>query len=36
MLLYLTKHSRPDIVNAVREHSRMMDEATVEHFNSLL
>ena len=36
MLLYLTKHTRPDIANAVREHSRMMDGATEEHYNSLL
>ena len=27
MLLYLTKHTRLDIANAVREHSRMMDGA---------
>ena len=36
MLLYLTKHTRPDIANAVREHSRMMDGATMEQYNSLL
>ena len=36
MLLYLTKHTRPDIANAVREHSRMMDGASKEHLNSLL
>jgi len=28
MLLYLVKHSRPDIANAVRELSKMMDYAT--------
>ena len=36
MLLYLTKHMRPDIANAVREHSRMMDGATSEHHKTLL
>ena len=28
MLLYLVKHSRPDIANAVRELSKSMDKAT--------
>jgi hypothetical protein len=28
MLLYLVKHSRPDIANAVRELSKGMKEAT--------
>jgi hypothetical protein len=28
MLLWLTKHSRPDIANAVRESSKVMDSAT--------
>ena len=36
MLLYLTKHTRPDIANSVREHSRMMDGAAPEHFKTLL
>ena len=36
MLLYLTKHTRPDIANAVREHSKMMDGATELHYKSLL
>ena len=31
MLLYLTKHSRPDIV-IVLEHSKMMDGATELHY----
>ena len=35
-LLYLTKHTRPDIANSVREHSKMMDGATIDHYNSLL
>ena len=36
MLLYLTKHTRPDIANSVRKHSRMMDGATAAHYQSLL
>ena len=36
MLLYLTKHTRPDMANAVREHSRMMDGATPEHYKTLV
>ena len=36
MLLYLTKHSRPDISNAVRELSKVMDGATEGHMKSLL
>ena len=36
MLLDLTKHTRPDIANAVREHSKMMDGATELHYKSLL
>ena len=35
-LLYLTKQTRPDIANSVREHSKMMDGATKTHFESLL
>jgi hypothetical protein len=35
MLLYLVKHSRPDISNAVRELSKVMDGATQDHMNSL-
>jgi hypothetical protein len=35
-LLYLTKQTRPDIANAVREHSKVMDGATKDHFTSLL
>ena len=30
-LLYLTKHSRPDITNPVRELSRSMDGASMAH-----
>jgi hypothetical protein len=35
-LLYLVKHSRPDIANAVRELSKVMDGATAGHFKMLL
>jgi hypothetical protein len=33
MLLYLVKHSRPDLSNAVRELSKVMDRATEEHLS---
>jgi len=36
MLLYLTKHSRPDISNAVRELSKVMDGATEAHMKMML
>ena len=36
ILLYLTKYTRPDISNAVREHSKMMDGATMDQYKSLL
>ena len=35
-MLYLTKYTRPDTSNAVREHSKMMDGATMEKYKSLL
>lgn len=35
MLLYLVKHSRPDIANAVRELSKVMDGATPAAFKEL-
>jgi hypothetical protein len=35
MLLYLVKHSRPDLSNAVRESSKVMDGATNEHMKTL-
>jgi hypothetical protein len=35
MLLYLVKHSRPDIANVVRELSKMMDGATPAAFKEL-
>jgi hypothetical protein len=35
-LLYLVKHSRPDIANAVRELSKVMDGATAAHLKMLL
>ena len=36
MLLYLVKHSRPDISNAVRELSKVADGATEAHWKQLL
>jgi hypothetical protein len=36
MLLYLIKHSRPDIANAVRELSKVADGATEAHWKALL
>ncbi|HSN67552.1 MAG TPA: Ty1/Copia family ribonuclease HI [Fusibacter sp.] len=36
MLLYLVKHSRPDISNAVRELSKVADGATKGHWKALL
>ncbi|KAG7336872.1 reverse transcriptase RNA-dependent DNA polymerase, partial [Nitzschia inconspicua] len=35
MLLYLVKHSRPDLSNSVRELSKVMDGATDEHVTIL-
>jgi hypothetical protein len=36
MLLYLVKHSRPDLSNAVRELAKVMDGATQDHYNMML
>ena len=36
MLLYLIKHSRPDLSNAVRELSKCMDKATMGTFQEML
>ena len=36
MLLYLVEFSRPDILNAVRELSKVMDGATPAHMKSML
>jgi hypothetical protein len=36
MLLYLVKHSRPNLANAVRELSKVLDGATEAHWKSLL
>jgi hypothetical protein len=36
MLLYLVKHSRPDIANAVRELTKVLDKATIAHWKALL
>ena len=35
MLLYLVKHSRPDIANSVRELSKVLDGVTQEAFKEL-
>jgi hypothetical protein len=36
MLLYLVKHSSPDISNSVRELSKVANDATEAHFKALL
>ncbi len=36
MLLYLVKHSRPDIANSVRELSKVLDCATSDAYNEML
>jgi hypothetical protein len=36
MLLYLVKHSRPDISNAVRKLTKVLDGATNTHWKSLI
>jgi hypothetical protein len=36
MLLYLIKHSRPDLSNAVRELTKVMDGATEAHWKMML
>ncbi|MGL4341969.1 MAG: reverse transcriptase domain-containing protein, partial [Lactococcus lactis] len=36
MLLYLVKHSRPDLSNAVRELTKVLDKATIAHWKALL
>jgi hypothetical protein len=36
MLLYLVKHSRPDISNSIRELSKVADGATEAHYKALL
>ena len=36
MLLYLIKHSRPDLANAVRELSKVMDGATTAHYKDMM
>jgi hypothetical protein len=36
MLLYLTKYSRPDLCNVVRELSRCMDKATMGTYLEML
>ena len=36
MLLYLVKHSRPDIANVTRELAKVMDGATMKHYKDML
>jgi len=36
MLLYLIKHSRPEICNAVRELTKVLDRATPGHYKAML
>ena len=36
MLMWLVKHSRPDIANAVREGSKVMDHTAQHHFDYLI
>ncbi len=36
MLLYLTKHSRPEILNAVRELTKVLDGATPGHYKMMI
>ena len=36
MLLYLIKHSRPDISNAVRELTKVLDGATQAHWKAMI
>ena len=35
-LLYLVKHSRPELSNAVRELYKCMDKASMSHYKSLI
>jgi len=35
MLLYLVKHSRPDLSNRTQELSKVMDKATEGHMKEL-
>jgi hypothetical protein len=36
MLMYLVKHSRPDIANAVRELTKVLDGATEAHWKAMM
>ena len=36
MLLYLVKHSRPDLANPVRELSKQLDGASPYHYKEML
>ena len=35
-LLYLIKHSKPELSNALHELSKCMDEANISHYKALL
>jgi hypothetical protein len=36
MLMYLVKHSRPDIANATRELTKVLDGATEAHWKAMM
>jgi putative heme iron utilization protein len=36
MLMYLVKHSRPDIANAARELTKVLDGATEAHWKAMM
>lgn len=36
MLLFMIKHSRPDISNVVRELTKVLDKATLLHYQYML
>ena len=36
MLLYLIKHSRPDLANAIRELTKVLDGATQAHYKAMM
>ena len=36
MLLYLIKHSRPDLANTIRELTKVLDGATQAHYKAML
>ena len=36
MLMYLVKHSRPDIANETRELTKVLDEANEAHWKAMM